>query len=472
MRADFMFAEAEMKNESEIRLENAICGAPPDRAPTAPLLYYFAAAYAGISCEDLVHRPIAYREAVEKCWEDLGPWDVYYPLNAISRDVMSLAMPMKAVYPGEELPPNETVQFLEEEIMTPEDYEWLLEPLAPSSVKELRAGLRRGLLDLLRRGPGDPDAGKLRFSIDTARSALSGFFHSAYGDRRETAEELRTHAAFARTLARLLRDPALDPDFFFRYCLFATRMAARVRGRSNVLENAALLLRGLVRQLDFTKYDVAAWKKRGAAPLFGMGFEGPFDSFSMARSMIPFTTGDLFDRQREVKWAAILATDFFVAMAELGTALTGVPRFIYAAHRTSNDFISPTHFMELAFPAMRMITEAITERGITMIFHCDGMWNFNLEYLAALPEGKCVFQFDGRTDMRLAREKLGPGHCIFGDVPATLLAHGEPDEVRDYCRGLLRDIGAEGRFILGAGCEVPPDAKPENVRAMLRAPEE
>ena len=51
-----------------------------------------------------------------------------------------------------------------------------------------------------------------------------------------------------------------------------------------------------------------------------------------------------------------------------------------------------------------------------------------------------------------------------------MLAFAEPAEVTDYCKKLMREIGAEGRFILGAGCEVPPNAKSENVRAMLRAP--
>jgi uroporphyrinogen-III decarboxylase len=201
-----------------------------------------------------------------------------------------------------------------------------------------------------------------------------------------------------------------------------------------------------------------------------MAFEGAFDTFSMARSMLPFSSIDLFEKPDTIRAACETAVPLFIAIAELGTAITGIPRFLYACHRTSNDFISPAHFRDLAFPPMRQITGQLAARGITTIFHCDGCWDFNLEYLARLPEGKCVFQFDGRTDMLLARKILGGGHCIFGDVPAAMLAFGERAEVEGYCKKLIREIGAEGRFILGAGCEVPPNAKPENVRAMLRAP--
>lgn len=59
--------------------------------------------------------------------------------------------------------------------------------------------------------------------------------------------------------------------------------------------------------------------------------------------------------------------------------------------------------------------------------------------------------------------------CIMGDVPAALLKLGEPDEVDEYCRRLITELGADGGFILSTGCTLPLDAKPENVRAMIRS---
>ncbi len=56
-----------------------------------------------------------------------------------------------------------------------------------------------------------------------------------------------------------------------------------------------------------------------------------------------------------------------------------------------------------------------------------------------------------------------------GDVPATLLKLGEPDEVDEYCRKIILDIGEGGGFILSSGCSIPVDAKPANVAAVSRA---
>ena len=60
---------------------------------------------------------------------------------------------------------------------------------------------------------------------------------------------------------------------------------------------------------------------------------------------------------------------------------------------------------------------------------------------------------------------LGGWQCIQGDVPATMLMMAQPDEVSEYCEKLIK-MGMNGGLILGSGCEVPMNEKPENVAAM------
>jgi uroporphyrinogen-III decarboxylase len=43
--------------------------------------------------------------------------------------------------------------------------------------------------------------------------------------------------------------------------------------------------------------------------------------------------------------------------------------------------------------------------------------------------------------------------------------------VDDYCKQLIIDCAPSGGFILGTECEVPWDAKRENVQAIIRAAE-
>lgn len=65
-------------------------------------------------------------------------------------------------------------------------------------------------------------------------------------------------------------------------------------------------------------------------------------------------------------------------------------------------------------------------------------------------------------------EVMADRMCINGDVPPSLLALGTEDEVYNYSAKLIKETGSEG-FILGQGCDIPVNAKIENVKAMISA---
>ena len=136
-------------------------------------------------------------------------------------------------------------------------------------------------------------------------------------------------------------------------------------------------------------------------------------------------------------------------------------------HRSSSDFISPETFRELSFPSLKALVEKLVAAGISPVLHCDGNWDMNLETLRELPAGNCVVQFDGPTDIFLAKQVIGDRICIMGDVPPEMLALGSPAEVDEYCHRLIEEVGNGGGYIMGAGCEIPPNARAENVKAML-----
>lgn len=91
-----------------------------------------------------------------------------------------------------------------------------------------------------------------------------------------------------------------------------------------------------------------------------------------------------------------------------------------------------------------------------------------LDRFATLPEKTYIFALDSKTDIRKARKVLGPNVCILGDVPCELMTYGTSEEVKKYVTDLIDDIGPWG-VIIATGCDIPSDAKPENVRAMCEA---
>ncbi len=71
------------------------------------------------------------------------------------------------------------------------------------------------------------------------------------------------------------------------------------------------------------------------------------------------------------------------------------------------------------------------------------------------------------TNIYKIKEVLGDHMCIKGDVAATMMSLGTPDDVYNYCTKIIRDMGPG--LILSTGCSAPPDAKVENVKAMVAA---
>jgi uroporphyrinogen-III decarboxylase len=210
------------------------------------------------------------------------------------------------------------------------------------------------------------------------------------------------------------------------------------------------------------------WHDRGVTQLYGFGLEAAFDSFSMARGILNFSR-DLRKYPETIARAAEEMTDSYVFLLKNLDRFFGVGRVVIALHRTSNDFISPDTFEKVALPSLKSLVERLKAAGVNSILHCDGNWDLNLEALRELPAGCCVAQFDGASNIFKAKKTIGDRMCIYGDVPADLLALGSPTEVDEYCHRLIEEVGKGGGFILGSGCELAPNARPENVKAMMES---
>lgn len=135
--------------------------------------------------------------------------------------------------------------------------------------------------------------------------------------------------------------------------------------------------------------------------------------------------------------------------------------------RGASEFYSPKIWERFVWKYLKATAEMIIEEGAVVDLHIDGNWERDLAYFKQLPKHKCIFESDGATDIYKVKEVLGDHMCIKGDVQAALLTLGTPDEVYNYCTKLIADIGPG--LILASGCTLPPNAKVENVKAMVAA---
>jgi hypothetical protein len=135
--------------------------------------------------------------------------------------------------------------------------------------------------------------------------------------------------------------------------------------------------------------------------------------------------------------------------------------------RGASAFFAPKLWERFIWKYLYSIGTAIIEEGAVMNVHADGDWIRDIDCFKAFPRGKVIFEGDSGTDLRKIKAKLGDWMCLKGDVPPAMLSHGTPDQVYEYSRKLIEDLG-DG-FILSSGCAVPDIAPVANVKAMISA---
>lgn len=206
--------------------------------------------------------------------------------------------------------------------------------------------------------------------------------------------------------------------------------------------------------------------QRGVSPIHGTASGTPFDTLSMVRSFGEFVY-DLYDEPDLVKAAIDRGTPEVLGQI-LGTLEhSPLKRASLYAMRSDANSISPAIFEEFSWPSLKAIILGLHDAGVQAVLHADGNWLPMLPKLLELPKGSTLVELDGVTDIHAAYEILKGWQPIRGDVPATMLAFGTPDQVSAYCEDLIQMSMAKGGLVLGSGCEVPLNCKLENLKAMM-----
>jgi uroporphyrinogen-III decarboxylase len=193
----------------------------------------------------------------------------------------------------------------------------------------------------------------------------------------------------------------------------------------------------------------------------------PFDALCGGRSMTKFVH-DLFTIPDKVEAVMdLMIPNITPPVIEATKALGGSGIWV-GGWRSASSNLSPKLWDRFVWPYYRRMAMEVIDAGLTAILHIDGDWTRDLARFKELPKGKCILAPDGMTDIFKAKEILGDHMCIMGDVPAAKLSMATPDEVYNYSNRLIKELGPEG-FILHSGCDIPANAKLENVRAMVSA---
>jgi uroporphyrinogen decarboxylase len=129
--------------------------------------------------------------------------------------------------------------------------------------------------------------------------------------------------------------------------------------------------------------------------------------------------------------------------------------------------IPPSFFREFELPRLQRVFHLLSKAGATANWlHIAGPVAPILPYYAKA--GVDIANFDYVVSADEAKRCL-PGTCFNGNIKSLLFVEGSPAEVAEEADNLLHDFRDRRGFILSSGCEIPPEAKPENVAALVKA---
>lgn len=204
------------------------------------------------------------------------------------------------------------------------------------------------------------------------------------------------------------------------------------------------------------KGDYSAWfvTRIGIFPtMLSMGLE----SFAVAlHENRPFVEAVL---DRYCDWAAVVAEracqfgfDAFVSTDDM--AFKSAP------------FFSPAVFRDLVLPRFQHVAKKIT---LPWIIHSDGNLMPIMDDLLSLGIAGLHPNEKGAMDIRAMKRDHGHRLCLLGNVDLNILGLGTPEDVEAEVRGLIRDVGPGGGYIVTSGNSLAGYLRPENCLALSQA---
>jgi uroporphyrinogen-III decarboxylase len=255
------------------------------------------------------------------------------------------------------------------------------------------------------------------------------------------------------TVAEIGWQRFLDEDYQFRI-VDATR--------EEITEAMSIAALGFFDSLEM-------WKNRGVFilnPALSHPMH-PFFRFAMGRSMLKFIE-DIYYYPAPVEKALKTATREYIEQI-ITNCRAWNAKMVFTSEERAEGAVFPLHVFErFWWPYTQEIVDALWSEGIVTWFHLDQCWDKNIAYFRQLPRGSAILALDGMTDIFAAKEVLRGHLCLAGDVHPSLTSLGKPEDVEAYCKKLIDEVGGDGGFILGTGCEMPTAVKLDNWRAMCQ----
>ncbi|MBN1629870.1 MAG: hypothetical protein JW990_08905 [Thermoleophilia bacterium] len=404
------------------RIDDAINLRKPDRVPVAPLMFhYYANKRKGVFNRDAhydTHRMFElWRDAIVE-----HDWDCAIPYGSVPAGrPLELLGATQIRWPGHGLADDAPFQFVENEYMRQDEYDELLANPTAFAVTKLWPRIAPALAPISAMAQTTPPP-VLYFSNHYMLPNLFG--------------NMLANPAIVETLEKLL---ALGKE-----------MAQQTQD----VTDYSMMMMGL-----------------GYPLLWGAITFPAFDWISDVLRGLRGTSMDMYQVPDKLLAAVELFTPWTIEMTLAWASQTGTKGVFIPMHRGADGFMSDEQFAKFYWPCVKALFLGLIDAGFTPMPLIEGKYTSRLEYFQELPPKKIAAHWD-RVDRRLARKLLGDTMCFWGNVPASLLCTGTPQQVKDDVKELMDIFGDNGGLIIDGSIGIPDESRPENVHALREAVEE
>ena len=127
--------------------------------------------------------------------------------------------------------------------------------------------------------------------------------------------------------------------------------------------------------------------------------------------------------------------------------------------------VGPNIYEEFVWPYEKQLVDGLHAMGARVRLHICGNTRRILEGMGRL--GCEIIDIDSMVSLSEARAKMGPAQILLGGIdPVRVLQNSTPEPVAEAIAECHHQAGP--RYILGAGCEVPPSTPPQNLQQISR----
>ena len=134
-------------------------------------------------------------------------------------------------------------------------------------------------------------------------------------------------------------------------------------------------------------------------------------------------------------------------------------------HRGCVPFISPRTFDSHYWTTLKPCIEEFWKHGHQTLFYAEGKWKHHFNAFRELPDRSILFHCD-QDDIFEAHRRLHDKFALSGGIPNVLLSYGKPEEVREFCLRVIKEVAKDGGYIMDAGAIMQNDTSVENMKIM------